>query len=159
MMALLDPMPQQDPIGLDGQQKPIYMGGRWLQWLYNAITTRLGLCPYRIGFVQLKTQTAAINATAIAGTSGGGRVQVNWYLRVTTGDAAATLQLKVLWTEGSTVLNLLSTQLNPPAAGNVVSGVAFLELDASAPVSYAVLYSNPGGPIVYRLTVHVQAMP
>lgn len=175
MMAALDPMPVADPVtagapatvgaagvvtGGTPADKPQFMGGRWVQWFYNAIINRLGFCAYRVGTpVSLTAQKAAIGATPIQGTTGGGRFRVNYYLHVSTGDAAATLQLRITWTKGARVLTILSTQLNPPATDNVLAASVPLNVDTAASILYGVTYSNPGGPLVYELDLDVEALP
>lgn len=155
-MSALDPMPTQDPIAADSKLS-LFMTGRWTQWFYNAITTRLGSAAYRLGLVEKPGpsggQSGAIGITAIPGTSSGGTIRLNWFLEILTGDPTAQVQLSITFIHEGTTRTILGHNFNPPAAGQIDAVTIPVQSDAASPVSYTLTNTQPAGPCTYYLRI------
>lgn len=162
-MSTIDPIPQAQPLTRDAKGTPFYIDGLWLNWLYNAITVRLGLAIFRFGSVaQLTAQTTSLGATPLtAGTLSAGRYRISIYARITTADlVSSSLTVTIGWIESGQALTISGSAITGNATTSVQAFSVVLEVDGNSALTFSTAYvSNTPGQMVYRLTVVGEKIP
>lgn len=128
---------------------------RWVTWVLIMLA-RLGASPLVFRpFVALLNQHAAIAATALLPAAKQGTYRVNWHLRITTVDgAASSIIVNIHSVEGGAAVTQIGTALNSDTLNAVLSGSVIATADAGSLLSYSTTYtSTTPAQMGYALTI------
>lgn len=160
MAALISPVPFGKALGIVSGSI-VRVTEDWRRWLQQ-VKDAIDAAGRKVGAaVALSAQASSLIGAVDTPALTAGLYRVSWHLRVTrAATTAGSVALALSTTAGGQVTTETVGTLATNVLGDARSGVAVLDVDAGAAVSYATVYSSTGATALqYALQLSVEALP